>query len=133
MHQHDVLDAILNLQIRNFFIGERKNNTVEVFFPQVAKEIKTEMYEVENIIRQIKEKTLSDQAVKAALEEKVFKKAEMKGIRYLLQKMYAYENNGEILINDNSMHVNLEHILPQNPKEDSAWNDLFIKEDRALD
>ncbi|MUV06977.1 DUF1524 domain-containing protein [Planococcaceae bacterium Storch 2/2-2] len=128
---NDVLDAILNLQIRNFFIGERKNNTVEVFFPQVAKEIKTEMYEVENIIRQIKEKTLSDQAVKAALEEKVFKKAEMKGIRYLLQKMYAYENNGEILINDNSMHVNLEHILPQNPKEDSAWNDLFIKEDRA--
>lgn len=127
---NDVLEAILHLQVRNFFIGERKNNTVEVFFPQMAQQIMATQDQTEEIIQRIYDKTLSDEAVTTALKEKVFKKAEMKGVRYILQKIYAYENDSEILINDNSMHVNLEHVLPQNPKKQSTWNDLFVKETR---
>ncbi|MBF4500466.1 DUF262 domain-containing protein [Savagea sp. SN6] len=125
---NNVLESILHLQVRNFFIGERKNNTVEAFFPRIAQEIMAKAYESQNIIHKIQEMTLSDQSVKAALQERIFKKTEVKRVRYLLQQIYTYENSEEILINDNSMHVNLEHILPQNPREDSLWKDLFLQE-----
>ena len=127
---NEVLDAVLRLQIRNFFIGERKNNTVETFFPNLARDIKSKQLPIDVILKQIEGKMLKDEDVAVALKSKVFKRNEMKNVRYLLQKIYAYENNGEILINDNSMHVNLEHILPQNPKANSSWENLFVKEKR---
>ena len=103
---------------------------METFFPNLARDIKSKQLPVDVILKQIEGKMLKDEDVAVALKSKVFKRNEMKNVRYLLQKIYAYENNGEILINDNSMHVNLEHILPQNPKKNSSWENLFVKETR---
>ena len=50
--------------------------------------------------------------------------------KYVLLKL-------EYLMSDNTVHlssfncISVEHVLPQNPKNDSEWNKIFTKDERA--
>ncbi|MDO6575471.1 HNH endonuclease family protein, partial [Staphylococcus pasteuri_A] len=61
----------------------------------------------------------------AAINHKEIKNTENKLIRYILRNIYDQENNRELTINNDAQFVNLEHILPQNPKDHSTWEKLF--------
>src|SRR5699024_4394976 len=121
-----VLNKCLSIQIRNFFIAQHKANTVEHFYPDLAKDT----YENKNIITEeildrLNKKVITDIEVRSLLKTRKIKKRESKPARYLLKRIYDFENDREIEVNSNTKHVNLEHILPQNPKEDSAWRYHF--------
>src|SRR5699024_9521746 len=121
-----VLNKCLSIQIRNFFIAQHKANTVEHFYPDLEKDT----YENKNIITEeildrLNKKVITDIEVRSLLKTRKIKKRESKPARYLLKRIYDFENDREIEVNSNTKHVNLEHILPQNPKEDSAWRYHF--------
>ncbi|WP_259340291.1 HNH endonuclease family protein [Staphylococcus simulans] len=54
-------------------------------------------------------------------------KSDGKKIRYILKTIYDLAFGNEMIVNSNTQYVNLEHILPQNPKEDSTWLKTFDK------
>lgn len=129
-----VLEKILSLQIRNFFIGEHKANTVENMYPSVAKKVyESNTSKLDFIIETIIKKRLNNKETEVKLKNRIFNKAgDNKLLRYILRKIYDYENHGETKINSDSSHVNLEHILPENPKESSIWVKEFNIDDREI-
>lgn len=122
-----ILGKCLSIQIRNFFIANNKANTVESFYPSLAKKIyKSNKKITKEVCSALNKMALPDEDVILSLKSRTFdKRNDNKGLRYLLKKIYDYENNREIEVNSDSMHVNLEHILPQNPKKDSKWVEAF--------
>lgn len=120
------LQVCMVIQVRNIFIAQKKANTLETFYPELAKKI----YENENIIlneilNELSGKIINEEETILALKNRSFKRSENKAVRYLLKSIFDVESDKEIKVNSDSQYVNLEHILPQNPKEDSQWKRIF--------
>jgi len=117
-----ILTKIISLQIRNIFISDFNANTLEQFYPSLAKEIYEGKYtQVEQIKKQISNITENDSTIYEHFNNKVIKTTREESIiRFILKEIYNFENP-EIKINESSLEVNLEHILPKNPNEDSQW------------
>lgn len=121
-----VLEICLSIQVRNIFIAQHKANTLENFYPDLAKKIySNDDYILPYIIKELKNKIISDQETIIAAINRHINSSEFKKIRYILKTLYDFENNNEITVNGDSSYVNLEHILPQNPKVDSLWFQNF--------
>lgn len=119
---NDVLQVCLNIQVRNIFIAQQKANILESFYPDLAKRIYSDSQNiVHKIIQELQSKIISDQETTSATINRIITSNEFKKIRYILKTIYDFDTKKEITINGDSMHVNLEHILPQNPKSDSLW------------
>lgn len=121
-----VLHLCLTIQIRNIFFAKQKANTLESFYPDLANKIFNSKSSIlEYIIENLSDKIISDEETLVSIKNREIKSSENKVIRYILRDIYDYENNREITINSNAQSVNLEHILPQNPKDDSTWKTIF--------
>lgn len=121
-----VLNICLTIQIRNIFFAKQKANTLENFYPDLAKKIFNSEHSIlETIINDLNNKIISDEETLLAIKNREIKNSENKIIRYILRNIYDHENNREITINNDTQFVNLEHILPQNPKDDSTWLTIF--------
>ena len=129
MEINSVLESILSVQLRNIFVSQDKANTIEAFYPNLAKDINQEKPEIEVIINKLQDKMKSDEIVKFELKSRKITRNEHPRIRYILRKIYDFENSSEIKVNSDTQYVNLEHILPQTPKPDSKWRETFNEED----
>ncbi|MGG3915983.1 DUF262 domain-containing protein [Rossellomorea vietnamensis] len=119
------LEKIMSIQVRNIFVSQDKGNTIETFYPNLAHKIYLESLTIEQIVQILQQKTTSDEEVINDLKTRKFTKSEHPRVRYILKKIYDYENSKEIKVNGDTLFVNLEHILPQTPKTNSKWKDSF--------
>ncbi|WP_404427035.1 DUF262 domain-containing HNH endonuclease family protein [Ureibacillus chungkukjangi] len=117
-----VLEKIIALQLRNIFIADLKANTLEQFYPSLAKRIyNREITTTTEILSNISDEMISDSQLYENFNNKVIETRKDEAIiRFILKETYNYENR-EIIINANSRDVNLEHILPISPAENSQW------------
>lgn len=123
---NEVLQVCTVIQIRNIFIAQNKANTLETFYPDLAKKIyENDNNILKNILNELKNKIISEEETILAVKNRRFKKTENKAVRFLLKDIFDVESDKEIKINSDAQYVNLEHILPQNPKEDSQWRRNF--------
>lgn len=119
------LEKIMSIQLRNIFVSQDKANTIESFYPNLAKEIYLNKPTTEEILKAISDKIKSDDVVKAEFKQRKIAKSENPRIRYILKKIYDFENSQEIKVNGDTLYVNLEHILPQTTKTNSKWRETF--------
>lgn len=117
-----VLNKIISLQLRNIFIADIAANTLEQFYPSLAKEIYHGTFTtVEEVVNQVNSEIVSDTVLYEHFNNKVLNTSKEESvIRFLLKEIYNAVHP-EIRINESSREVNLEHILPKNPGENSQW------------
>lgn len=121
-----VLKSLLDLHLRNIFISQDLANTLESFYPNLAKRIYLENLNVNEILEDIDKRKNKGSVLKQKFTGRIIKTdREKKIIRYILRKIYDFENNEEVRVLADAQHVNLEHILPQNPSQDSEWVNTF--------
>lgn len=125
-----ILNKIISLQIRNIFIAGIAPNTLEQFYPALAKDIYEEHYTtVEQISDQINREIITDSVLYDHFNNKIiYSSKEESIIRFLLKEIYN-ASHPEIRINESSVEVNLEHILPKSPSETSQWLIDFSNEE----
>ncbi|WP_342543139.1 DUF262 domain-containing HNH endonuclease family protein [Paenisporosarcina sp. FSL H8-0542] len=127
---NEVLSEVLKLHIKNMFISQESANSLEHFYPNLAKDIYNMKYELDGIINQIKGEMISNSLLKHKFVARTIRTdTEKKIIRYILRTIYNYENSNEVVIFENAQHVSLEHILPQNPDSNSNWINTFPSEE----
>ncbi|MCI2918764.1 DUF262 domain-containing protein [Staphylococcus hominis] len=131
---NSILKICLTIQIRNIFFARQKANTLESFYPELAKKIiqsNTHIYD--EILTQLNTKIISDEETIISIKNRIIKTSkENEIIRFILKDIYDYENDKEITINNDIQYVNLEHILPQNPKKNSDWHKNFSYDNETL-
>lgn len=117
-----VLEKIISLQLRNIFIAEHKANTLEQFYPSLARSIYTqEITDVSEILSRISNEMINDMQLYEYFNNKTIESRNDEAIaRFLIKEIYNNQHR-EIVINANSRDVNLEHILPVTPAEGSQW------------
>jgi len=121
-----VLEVCMIIQVRNIFIAQHKANTLETFYPDLAKKIYNSKEKILDVILEsLNEKIVSDEETILAAKNRKFNKSENKAVRYLLKGIFDFELGKEIKINSDAQYVNLEHILPRIPKEGSQWRRNF--------
>lgn len=118
-----VLKAILVLYIRNFYFGMEKTNAVEDPFANFAKKIYYDETNIEDVIRNVYSWAKDDELVMHSIKGKDNSKSP--AVKALLTIMY---NNDFKELKISSQNVDLEHILPQNPKERGTWDTTFDDE-----
>ena len=123
---NEVLQVCMVIQVRNIFIAQNKANTLETFYPELAKKIyENDNVVLKDILYEKKKKIISEEETILAVKNRKFKRSENKAVRYLLKNIFDFESDKEIKVNSDAQYVNLEHILPQNPKEGSQWRRNF--------
>lgn len=129
---NNVLKAILSLQIRNFFIAKNNPNTVEQLYPRLAKiAYESNENKTDEIIKILEDTMVSDNDILAIMKTRYFnRQGDNKLVRIILKEIYDSESYREIEISDDSIQVNLEHILPQNPSKNSFWVENYTEEER---
>jgi uncharacterized protein with ParB-like and HNH nuclease domain len=117
-----VLNKIISLQLRNIFISDLNANTLELFYPKLAKEIYMgEHTTVNEIVAKISDEIVSDTQLYDSFNNKVIRSSKDESIiRFILKEIFG-QQHPEISINNNSREVNLEHILPKMPANGSQW------------
>lgn len=128
-----VLKKIIALQLRNIFIANIKANTLEQFYPSLAKAIYSEeITDVGKILSEISNEMISDIQLYDHFYNKIIEsRTDEAIIRFILKEIYNSQHH-EIVINANSRDVNLEHILPISPLEESQWLKDFTNEDERF-
>ncbi|MDQ1146063.1 uncharacterized protein with ParB-like and HNH nuclease domain [Bacillus sp. SORGH_AS 510] len=127
---NQVLKIILGINIRNFFISQRKANTVEKTFADLSKKIYEEKIHLEELKQELNKIKINDKEVETALSNREFSsKNDERNIKFILRSVYEYENNLETLISNDHQKVNLEHILPVKIAANSQWMRLYPNED----
>ncbi|PTJ08198.1 DUF262 domain-containing protein [Staphylococcus simulans] len=125
---NQVLQVCLTIQIRNIFIAHDSPNKLENFYPDLAKKIYESHKNItSSIISELQNKIISDNQTIQYAKQLRISKSDGKKIRYILKTIYDLAFGNEMIVNSNTQYVNLEHILPQNPKEDSTWLKTFDK------
>ncbi|WP_209366723.1 DUF262 domain-containing protein [Priestia megaterium] len=133
---NSVLEAIITLQLRNIFIGEEPGNTLEQFYPNLAKSIyEEEIQGIHSILNSIHSQMINDTVLEDKFSSKIISTNNDKSIiKYVLRTIYNYEhrirNQNELLINPDTNLITLEHILPEKPEIDSLWTTNFNDIDR---
>ena len=119
---NDVLRSLLNLGIRNFYFKEKKANTIESLLATLAKEYYDEELSISDIIKNLNKVAIIDDELKQAIISKEVSKSAEKQLKFILRETYnLVDLNKETQIKETLTGIHLEHILPQNPKEDSEW------------
>lgn len=128
---NQVLSAITKLQYRNIFIGQEPANTLEKFYPDLAKTIYDKIItSLEDILQKIHSMMLSDHILLERFNSKLINTRNDEVIfRHILREIYNNANS-ELQINPDTMQITLEHILPKNPKLESQWLKDFDDEIR---
>ena len=131
---NQVLKSLLNLHIRNIFISQAPANTLEQFYPSLAQSIYKNNMTLTEVLQVIDNKMYKGESLKKSFMNRLIKSStDKKVIRYILREIYNYDNQDEVKVFDNAQHVNLEHILPQSPKENSEWFSIFkVEEEREM-
>ncbi|MEW4108321.1 DUF262 domain-containing protein [Bacillus thuringiensis] len=128
---NQVLNSITRLQYRNIFIGQEPGNTLEKFYPDLAKSIydKT-ITTLDDILEKIHAMMLNDLILLERFNSKLINTRNDEVIfRHILREIYN-SKNAELKINSDTMQITLEHILPKNPKLNSKWVEDFDDEIR---
>ncbi|WP_162000228.1 HNH endonuclease family protein [Companilactobacillus halodurans] len=123
---NSVLDAVLKLTIKNFYFDERKANTIEKKFADLAKNVYNDDIAVNSIIEAISKLFIDDGELKKAILRKNI--VQNRKISYILRRTYNYGlKKGELEVSSENNDV--EHIMPQNPKANSQWIKWFPEDD----
>lgn len=125
------LEKIISLQLRNIFIANEKANTLEQFYPLLANKIyNREICNISDILSEISDRMITDTQLYEDFNNKVIESRKDEAIiRFILKEIYNNQHE-EIIINANSRDVNLEHILPKLPNENSQWLIDFPNEEQ---
>lgn len=118
-----VLKTILVLVVRNFYFLSEKTNDIVKPFANLSKKLYNGEISIDTLLNNIYSYAETDDLVKRAIINKDYIKR--KAVRALLIIMY---NNGSEELKINNGKVDLEHILPQKPKEGGVWDNTFSKE-----
>lgn len=133
-----VLSEIIKLQVRNIFIGQALPATVEKLYPTIANEIfENKTIYVLDILQKLKKQMMTDEELKERFNSKKYQTTQEKEVaKYLLREIYNYQNqhkdHNELLINPDTMVITLEHILPEQPKQNSVWIKTFNDNEREV-
>lgn len=125
------LQKIMALQLRNIFIANNKANTLEQFYPSLANKIYTKkIYDISDILSEICNIMITDTQLYESFNNKIIESRKDEAIiRFILKEIYNSQHS-EIIINANSIDVNLEHILPKSPEKNSQWLKDFPDEEK---
>lgn len=120
-----VMRAVLNVGVRNFYFSGDRANTLEGPFASYAKEIFSGSISIDAVVKGIYKSANSDETVKPAILTKVVKSNVPAS--YLLRLVYNDDlKNDEVEVSRSN--VDVEHILPKNPKKNSTWLEWFDDE-----
>ncbi|TCI21888.1 DUF262 domain-containing protein [Exiguobacterium sp. SL-9] len=130
---NEVLKKIISLQLRNIYVCGHNANTIEQFYPRLARDIYNGMINTtDRILQQISGETVDDRELHDNFTAKLIStRSEESIIRAILKAIYN-EDHPEIQINSVSKEVNLEHILPKNPSANSQWIKDFPDQDSRI-
>ena len=118
-----VLNAVIELAIKNFYFDEQKANTIETKFTDYARDVYSSKLNTDSLIEKIRKLCISDNQLKESIKQKQFPQNNSK-ISFILRNAYNYEyRNNELEVSSSGNDV--EHILPQTPKEHSQWLNWF--------
>ncbi|MGX6443558.1 DUF262 domain-containing protein [Neobacillus sp. K501] len=127
---NQILKLVLGINIRNFFISQRKANTVEITFTDLSRKIYKDEISIEELKQQLNKIKISDKELLGALSNREFSSGpDERNVKYILRSIYEYENNSETIISNDNQKVNLEHILPVTPRTNSQWLNMFPNEE----
>lgn len=122
-----VMRAVLNVGVRNFYFSGDRANTLEGPFASYAKEIFSGSISIDAVVKGIYKSANSDETVKPAILTKVVKSNVPAS--YLLRLVYNDDlKNDEVEVSRSN--VDVEHILPKNPKKNSTWLEWFDDEQK---
>lgn len=114
-----VLNAVIELAIKNFYFDEQKANTIETKFTGYARDVYSSKLNTDNLIEKLRKLCIPDKQLKESIKQKKFPQNNSK-ISFILRNAYNCEyRNNELEVSSSGNDV--EHILPQNPKENSQW------------
>lgn len=122
-----VLGYILNIAVRNFYFQEAKGNTIEVPLANLARDIYRNNISMDEIIKKLDALLVNDKdLVKIIQAKNISTPAEKRRMKFILKEMYQFNDfRKELQIKDSLKEIHYEHILPQNPSEDSQWRKDF--------
>lgn len=121
-----ILRSLLNLGIRNFYFKENRANTIELSVANIANNYFLDELSVSEVKEKIDSLAIKDDELREAIIAKKINRSSEKGLKFILRETYnLIDLNKETSITDTLSGIHLEHILPQNPKQDSAWMTEF--------
>ncbi|WP_307984193.1 HNH endonuclease family protein [uncultured Lactococcus sp.] len=117
-----ILRFLLNLGIRNFYFKENRANTIELSVANISNKYFLDELSVSDVKEKIDSLAIKDDELREAIIAKKINRSSEKGLKFILRETYnLIDLNKETSITDNLSGIHLEHILPQNPRQDSAW------------
>lgn len=117
-----ILRSLLNLGIRNFYFKENRANTIELSVANISNKYFLDELSVSDVKEKIDSLAIKDDELREAIIAKKINRSSEKGLKFILRETYnLIDLNKETSITDNLSGIHLEHILPQNPRQDSAW------------
>ncbi|WP_141921228.1 DUF262 domain-containing protein [Lactococcus garvieae] len=117
-----ILRSLLNLGIRNFYFKEKRANTIELSVANISNKYFLDELSVSDVKEKIDSLAIKDDELREAIIAKKINRSSEKGLKFILRETYnLIDLNKETSITDNLSGIHLEHILPQNPRQDSAW------------
>lgn len=124
---NEILEEVLSLAIRNFYIASRRGSTVEDNFSTFTYKVYTGSITVEELKEDIKKLMIPDEELKVIIKNKIFVKNNNRKNAYILAKVFN-DDESNVGYDVNYKKNDLEHILPVNPKSNSAWSESFKNE-----
>lgn len=115
---NSVLEAVVELTVKNFYFGNQKANTIEKKFADYAKAMYDNELSTDVLLSKIRKQCISGSQLKDAIKRKNINQNPK--VSFILRKTYnfAYRRN-ELEVSSSNNDV--EHILPRTPAKGSKW------------
>lgn len=128
---NNVLELVINLYLRNFFFGKSSPSSVEEFYTNLAKRIYNEIIPLDEIKNSFSDIMFTNEQLEVFMKDKDIKTSTEKNItKYILREIYSKDYTAEVNITTNFKILQLEHILPQTPKD--SWNGIFEEPEKYI-
>lgn len=117
------LRALVSWSVRFYILGQLGGSQIETFYAQRAKDVTSGAITNYSQLKKAAAKDVpSDSQFKEAFETATVGQSYLSRYYLLtLEKFERGDNDAELVANNNSQEVNLEHIMPRNPDGTGAW------------
>lgn len=123
-----ILRTVLRIAISNLYFSNHRANKFEAPFAKLSNEIYLNKITVNEIQEQLNKVLVADEQLVSTIENFTITGNATKKIKFILRETYNADLT-ETKIKESYANIQYEHILPQNPQEDSQWSQLFTPEE----